>query len=283
MIPLSRELLLSTVRELPALPAVLLELIELLRRDDVSADQLASRISHDQALAAKTLRLANSSFYGVPRQVKSVSDAIAVLGLRTLRTVVTTAVFTGSFKPAPGNTFNFNAFWRHSIGTAVCAKLLAEATRLDAEAAFTLGLLHDIGRLVLASCFAQAHAQMLDHRQAHDTTVLESERAVLGIDHAEVGALMAEHWRFSPDLIMAIRHHHGPAAPATSTQPGLAELVHVADNIAHALDLSRQEDDAVPTLSNAVWLGLGLDTAQCVRVFEHTEAQTQAVCDALLT
>lgn len=280
MTTMSRELLLSTVRELPALPAVLLELIELLRREDVAADQLASRISHDQALAAKTLRLANSSFYGVPRQVKSVADAIAVLGLRTLRTVVTAAAFTGSFKPQAGNPFNFNAFWRHSIGTAVCAKLLAEATRLDAEAAFTLGLLHDIGRLVLASCFPQAHAQMLDHRQAHDTTVLESERAILGIDHAEVGALMAEHWRFSPDLIDAIRHHHGPAA---SARPGLAGLVHVADNIAHALDLSRLEDDAVPTLSNAVWLSLGLDTALCLRVFERTEAQMQSVCDALLT
>lgn len=280
MTPLSREQLMSTVRDLPALPAVVMDLIELLGTEDVATDQLAQRISHDQALTAKTLRLANSSFYGIPRQVKSVTDAIAVLGLRTLRTVVTAAGLTGSFKPQAGNDFDFNAFWRHSIGTAVCARLLAEATRLDTEAAFTVGLLHDIGRLVLVSCFAQAHARTQSHRREHDAGVLESEHAILGLDHAEVGALMAEHWRFSPDLVAAIRHHH---MPNPSARPDLAGLVHVADNIAHALDLSRLEDDGVPALCGAVWLGIGLDTEQCLGLFQQTESQTQAVCDALLS
>lgn len=280
MTTLSRELLMSTVRELPALPAVVMELIELLGAEDVAIDQLAQRISHDQAIAAKTLRLANSSFYGVSRQVKSITDAIPVLGLRTLRTVVTAAALTGSFKPQAGSGFDFKAFWRHSIGTAVCAKLLAEARRLDPETAFTLGLLHDIGRLVLASCFPQAFGQMLSHQHEQDAGTLESERSILGIDHAEVGALMAEHWRFSPDLVDAIRHHH---APPPSAGPSLAGVVHVADNIAHALDLSQLEDDAVPTLSGTIWLSLELDSEQCLQLFEQTESQTQAVCDALLT
>ena len=149
--PLTPEMLMSTVRELPALPAVVLELIDLLGREGVAAEQLVAKISHDQALTAKTLRLANSSFYGMPRKVSRVSDAISVLGLRTVRTVVTAAAVTGSFAPPRCEGFDFVAFWRHAIGTAVCARLLATGMKVDPEAAFTAGLLHDLGHLVLAA------------------------------------------------------------------------------------------------------------------------------------
>jgi putative nucleotidyltransferase with HDIG domain len=273
----SPALLMSTVRELPALPAVVVELMELLERDDVVAEQLASRISHDQALTAKTLRLANSSFYGMPRRVVSVADAIAVLGLRTVRTMVTAAAVIGKPQTQSREGFDLTAFWRHSIATAVCARALAQALRTDPEAAFIVGLLHDIGRLVLVSSFAEPYALALADQRERDAPMLDSERAVLGIDHALAGGLMAEHWRFSPAMVDAIKRHHEPSAS------GMSSLVHVADNIVHALDLSHLEDDAVPALSAAAWLSLKLNETQCEQVFRQTEAQTDAVCEALLT
>src|SRR3989344_4142313 len=156
---LTPEAIRRSVRELPALPAVVLELIQSLGDSEVSAEQLAAKISQDQAIAAKTLRLANSSFYRLPRQVTSIAEATTILGLRTLRSVATAAGLAGGFAHSRCEGFDFDAFWRHSIGTALTAHAIAQRTRQDVDAAFTLGLLHDIGRLVLISAYPAEYAQ----------------------------------------------------------------------------------------------------------------------------
>lgn len=275
--PISRDELLAALRDLPPLPSVVLELVESLGHEELSATQYAVKISRDQALAAKTLRLANSSFYGRGRQVRSVAEAISVLGLRTLRGVVTAAGMAGSFRRHPG--FDHNAFWRHSIGSALCAQALAgELRRDDADLAFTVGLLHDIGRLALASAFAPAYAEVEQCRRNQDCPDGDAERAVLGIDHAEVGGLIARQWNFAPAIVDAIRQHHAPPDTAEVTLTGIA---HVADAVAHALGLAGDADEAVPTLVLPVWAACGLDDAACMRLFAHTEMQFQTLCEAL--
>jgi len=275
---ISQDELLAALRDLPPLPSVVLELIQSLGHDELGAEQFASKISQDQALTAKTLRLANSSFYGRGRRVGSVTEAIGVLGLRTVRGVVTAAGLAGSFgRPAD---FDHDAFWRHSLASALCAQALAsELGRSDADLAFTVGLLHDIGRLALASAFATAHAEVERWRREQDCPTDDAERAVLGIDHAEVGGLIAGHWNFSPAIVDAIREHHAPPATAGLTLTGIA---HVADAIAHALGLAGDADEAVPDLALPIWAACGLNDAACRRVFAHTEAQFEAVCEALL-
>ena len=276
--PIARDELLAAVRDLPPLPSVVLELVESLGHDDLSAAQYAAKISRDQALAAKTLRLANSSFYGRGGQVRSVAEAIGVLGLRTVRGVVTAAGLAGSFRRHPG--FDHDAFWRHSIGSALCAQALAgELRRHDVDLAFTVGLLHDIGRLALASAFAPAYAQAEQWRRDKDCPACEAECAVLGLDHAEVGGLIARQWNFAPAIVEAIREHHAPRADAGLTLTGTA---HVGDAIAHALGLAGDADEAVPPLVLPVWAACRLDDAACMRLFAHTEAQFQALCDALV-
>jgi putative nucleotidyltransferase with HDIG domain len=276
--PISRDELLAALRDLPPLPSVVLELVESLGHEELSATQYAAKISRDQALAAKTLRLANSSFYGRGRQVRSVAEAIGVLGLRTVRGVVTAAGLAGSFRRHAG--FDHDAFWRHSIGSALCAQALAgELRRDDAELAFTVGLLHDIGRLALASAFGPAYAEVEQWRRDQDCPDGEAERAVLGIDHAEVGGLIARQWNFAPPIVDAIREHHAPPDAAVVTLTGIA---HVADAIAHALGLAGDADEAVPALVLPVWAACRLDDAACIRLFAHTEAQFETVCEALL-
>lgn len=276
--PIVRDELLAVLRDLPPLPSVVLELITSLGRDELGASEFASKISHDQALAAKTLRLANSSFYGRGRRVRSVAEAITVLGLRTVRCVVTAAGMAGSFPRQ--SAFDHDTFWRHSIGSALCAQALAgELGRDDGDLAFTVGLLHDIGRLALASAFATAYAEVAQWRHDKDCPGDVAERAVLGIDHAEVGGLMARQWNFAPVIVDAIYQHHAPPAVAEVTLTGIA---HVADAIAHALGLAGDVDEAVPTLLPPVWAACRLDDAACLRVFASTEAQFETVCEALL-
>ncbi len=277
-LPIAHDVLLCALRDLPPLPSVVLELITSLGRDELGASEFASKISRDQALAAKTLRLANSSFYGRGRQVRSVAEAITVLGLRTVRCVVTAAGMAGSFPRQAA--FDHDSFWRHSVGSALCAQALAgELGRDDVDLAFTVGLLHDIGRLALASAFAPAYAAVARWQRAKDCPGDVAERAVLGIDHAAVGGLMARQWNFAPVIVDAIHHHHAPPVAAEITLTGIA---HVADAIAHGLGLSGDADEAVPALLHEVWAACGLDDAACMRVFAATEAQFETVCEALL-
>lgn len=277
---LTPDAILRSVHELPALPAVVLELIQSLSDAQVSAEQLAVKISHDQAIAAKTLRLANSSFYGLPRQVTSIAEATAILGLRTLRSVATAAGLVGGFDTSRCKGFDFDAFWRHSIGTALTARALAQRTRLDEDAAFTLGLIHDIGRLVLVSSYADEYAHAIAYRAEHDCLMHAAERHHFGVDHAEVGGVIAEHWHFAPEIVTAIACHHRPPSPRSK---GLADIVHVADNIAHGLDLSHKEDDMVPLLALDAWGRLALGDKDYAEVFEAVTDQHEVVCHALLT
>lgn len=280
MMQLTTDAILRSVRELPALPAVVLELIQSLGDSNISAERLAAKISHDQAIAAKTLRLANSSFYGLPRQVTSIAEATAILGLRTLRSIATAAGLAEGFASSRCQGFDFDAFWRHSIGTALTARALAQRTRLDEDAAFTLGLLHDIGRLVLISAYPSEYAQAITFRTEQDCLMYVAERHFFGVDHAEVGGVIAEHWRFAPSIVTAITCHHRPPADTTK---GLTDVVHVADNIAHGLDLSRKHDDMVPLLALDAWSRLGLSDAQCMEVFDVVSQQHDVVCHALLS
>lgn len=276
--PIARDELLAALRDLPPLPSVVLELVESLGHEELSATQYAAKISRDQALTAKLLRLANSSFYGRGRQVRSVAEAITVLGLRTVRGAVTAAGLAGSFRRHPG--FDQDTFWRHSLGSALCAQALAtELGRDDADLAFTVGLLHDIGRLALASAFASAYGDVEQWRHEQDCPLGDAEYAVLGIDHAEVGGLIARQWNFAPAIVDAIRQHHVPPASAELTLTGIA---HVADAIAHALGLAGDDDESVPTLVLPVWTTCGLSDAACMRVFAQAEAQFETVCEALL-
>lgn len=276
--PISHDELLAALRDLPPLPSVVLELVQSLDQEQLSATQLAAKISQDLALTAKTLRLANSSFYGRGRQVRSVAEAITVLGLRTVRGAITAAGLAGSFRRHPG--FDHDAFWRHSIGTALCAQTLAgELRRADADLAFTVGLLHDIGRLALASAFAPAYAEVEQWRQDQDCPIDDAERAVLGVDHAEVGGLIARHWNFSPAIVDAISLHHAPPVSAELTLTGIA---HVADAIAHALGLAGNDAEAVPNLALPVWAACHLNDVASLRVFAKAEAEFEAVCEALL-
>ena len=262
------------LEDLPSLPAVVMELLSSIDQEDVDISVLAKKVSHDQALTAKTLRLANCSLYGLQVKVTTIQQAITFLGFQTTRNLITAAAVTGCFPEGRCPGFNDKAFWRHSIATAACCKVLARRVRFNQDYAFTAGLLHDIGRLVLISSFPAAYQQVLDYRSTNDTYVLEAERAVMGVDHVEAGVALAEHWNFSDTMKMAIAYHHDPDAPGAGV---LAAIVHVANAIVHALDVAGEEDDLVPAVSSAAWAALGLNQEAYLHVFRETELQFEEI------
>ncbi|HYD81133.1 MAG TPA: HDOD domain-containing protein [Paucimonas sp.] len=262
----------KSIRDLPPLPAVVVDLMNNLNREETGARLLAEKIAQDQALTAKTLRLANSSFYGMQRKVSTIQQAIAIAGFNNIHALVTAASVMGRLSDAGENAFDYPAFWRHSLGTAVCARAIARHARANPDQAFIAGLLHDIGRLVLVSHAPSSYKQVLAYRAAEDCTIIEAEHAVLDLDHARVGKALAEHWRFPPAIQHAIQNHHAPAGAAAGS---LVAIVHIAGATAHALDFGGEEDDLVPPISATAWDSLKLDKAFFLQMFRDAEAQTE--------
>jgi putative nucleotidyltransferase with HDIG domain len=277
--PLELHDVVTQLQDLPSLPAVVMELLSSIDQDDVDISVLAKKVSYDQALTAKTLRLANSSVYGLQVKVTTIQQAITFLGFQTTRNLITAAAVTGCFPEGQCPGFDDKAFWRHSIGVAACAKVLARRLRFNQDYAFTAGLLHDIGRLVLVSTFPARYQEVLAHAASEDISLRAAEQALLGIDHTMAGAALAEHWNFSDTMRLAIAHHHDPELPGAGF---LSTVVHVANAIVHALDLAREENELVPSVSAVAWTAMGLSEEAYLHVFRETELQFEEISTVLM-
>ena len=268
------------VRDLPSLPAVVAELLATMEQEDIDTHVLAAKIALDQVLTAKTLRLANSSFYGLQSKVTTIQQAISVLGFHSIRTLVTACSVTASFAPVKDVEFDFQAFWRHAIGSAACARVLAPRCGVNPDTAFTAGLLHDLGTLVLCTRFPADYRRVAAYRREHDCGSSAAQLAVFGIDHAAVGAALTTHWKFPRQIQAAVAGHH-LADEAAARPLSLATVVYMANILAHALDMSGQEDDQVPPLSPAVWRALDLDDGAWASAFAQAEQLFHDMCQTL--
>lgn len=276
--PLDLELVIKNISKLPTPPAVTVELLHAIDREDSSPIALAKSITKHQALVVRILRIANSSFYGMPEQVEDISDAITILGMRTIRTLaIATSVFNGlASVSVPG--FLLEIFWRHSIATALCCRALANRVDQREGAAFVSGLLHDVGVLVLNSCFPNHVAAVARYQADNNCFVFEAERAVLGMDHAQIGSLLGERWHFPPAICEAIAYHHNPDHGNDS----LADVVHLGDALAHALDLADNPVEMVPCISQRCWNNVGLSWQDNEEIFVEVEQEFGALSQLTL-
>lgn len=266
------------IRDLPSLPAVVLELLASLEQEDIDVHALAEKITLDQSLTAKTLRLANSSFYGMQQKITTIQQAMSVLGLHSVRTLVTACSVTGSFQPVPGLQFDFPAFWRHALGTAVCSRALALRLGQNADAAFTAGLLHDLGSLVLATSRPLQYGAVQDWQRQHDCDRSTAELAVFGVSHSAIGGALAAYWKFPQSIQDAVAGHHLEAGSAGGA---LSHTVYLASLLAHGLDLSGEADDQVTAPDAAVWQAVTLDRDGWMDLFASCERQFQDLCQIL--
>ncbi|MFZ6870596.1 HDOD domain-containing protein [Undibacterium sp. Di27W] len=278
MNPISLAQIIDSVQDLPTLPAIVMELLNNIDDEELNIHELAQKVSHDMALTAKTLRYANSPYYATMIRVTTVQQAISLLGLSTVRQIVMTAALTGCFPENNCRGFNHKEFWRHSNAVAIAARILARRLNFNVDVAFTAGLLHDIGALVLATCYSEAYEQVLAQRQELQTTQYETEKQVLGIDHALVGETLAVQWNFSEVMIKAIAGHHHPEKPGLGF---LATIIHVADGIAHALEVTTTPDLAPPEITGQSWESLGLDQALFDEVLAEAAIEFEKLQEAV--
>lgn len=218
---------------LPCSPALLPRLITLLDSPDSSADQIADLIKVDSALAASTLRLANSAYFYSGGAAETVTDAIVRLGQRELFRLAALALVS-RWEPASANT-EPGSFCRHSLCTALSAELLAETTGpVDPATAYTAGLVCDLGRLAIAHACGTFFPTIRTYCAAHKASWSQAERHVFGYTHAEVGGRLLRKWKFSPALIAAAEFCEKPERGRTEFQSLLA-LVHAGKYLATSI------------------------------------------------
>lgn len=267
------------VQKLPALSTVVSELLTTMDQEDVDIDAIAKKIACDQVLTVKILRLANSSFYGMQHKVSSINEAITVLGFRNVRMMIASSAITGSFQVTKSPYFNSLSFWRHSIGTAVCAKELATHTGSNQEFAFIAGLIHDIGKLVLVTHYTKQYEKTLEYLHQHNCDTLTAEQAIMGCDHAEISRVVMQYWKFPEEMQIAIsKQHLDDGEPANQ----LSGIIHLADIFSLALDFSKDDYAVVPKISPRVWENMHLDEQACRKICFHSERKFEAISQILI-
>jgi len=240
--PLKR--LVSRMTSLPSLPALYHQLIEELNSEDADINRLERIISQDLSMSAKMLQMVNSAFFGLRQKVTSVGRAVLLLGLDTIKGLAMASHVFCSISQQRVTHFSLDALWRHSIIVSGGAKRIAACEAADnrtIDDAFAAGMLHDIGKLILASELPKPYHQVLELCENEAMALIEAEQTVLGATHAEVGAYLLGLWGLPDPILEGVAYHH---TPANCVLEGFSPLtaVHVADVL-----VARQPPDRRPS------------------------------------
>ncbi len=257
-------LFVTKIKDVYTLPSVVFTCNLLVNDPHSTAQMVSDALSTDVVMAAKILRLVNSAYYGFSKQVSSLKTAIVILGFRELQKLV---MGLGAVKALSrfSNGFSYPAFWRHSIAVAVFAeKMLQKKTFRQHDNGFVAGLLHDIGKLLLAQEADRGQMNEFKRLIAEGRHETEAEQELFGFDHAELGALLGAQWHFPDALVSAIRYHH--TLPQEGNDP-LCAAIHLSDICVRSCLINAPGSGRLPVFQEPAWQMLELDEADLPELF----------------
>ncbi len=246
------------VNDLPALPHVVDQVLKLTEDPNSTVKELNDIICQDQALTAKVLRLANSAYYGYPRRIGTIVEAIVILGFNAIRNLVLAAsVHNLLNKEVPGYQLGPGELWRHSIACAMTARTLARRVRYPKpDEAFIAGLLHDIGKVILSVYVSDTYDEIFQKVRQFQIPFSQAEEEILGFTHAVVGARVADKWNLPESLVQAIAYHHNPQL--AKENPRLVAIVHLADVLCMTMGIGLGGDGMYYSVVPQAFAALGL-------------------------
>lgn len=222
---ITKSSVLDKLHQLPAMPQVVQEVMGSFKDPNVGSASLAHKIELDQGLSSRVLRVANSSFYGLTREVGTIRDAVTVLGFDTVRSLVVSAGFMHAFfESGSGDLFDRHAYWMRNFRVATYTEALAQSLGGARQLSFTAGLFHDVGQLVMSICAPEQFAEVLKRQKASGMSLVEIERDMLGFDHAVIGAEMAKRWNFPPRIEHAIHYWRTPESVSFEPITGMVNV-----------------------------------------------------------
>ena len=239
--------LIARLQSIPTLPTVALRVMEITANPKSSANDLMDIISPDVSLTSKILKIANSPFYGLTREISSLQHAVTVLGFKEIRNLVISTVAFDSFKNlGKNNKFDINKFWRHSFYCAIAAKTIAVDMKIESSELFVAGLVHDIGKLAMYITFPgefMMQAEIMNPLKIK-YTAFEAEKDVFGMTHDEVGMKLLKKWMFPESLLTAVGYHHRPQE--ADKKSNFPMIVHVADILTHVYEMQDEAEEGEP-------------------------------------
>ena len=250
--------IIRSVGDLPTLPTVYMKLSHLLKQPDAPIKSISNIISEDPAIAAMVLKIVNSAAYGFRSRIGDLQHAIVILGLKEIRNLVLAGSVYKMVKGFKSSAaFNMEEFWKHSIGCATMARVLAETATLGSpEEIFTGGLLHDIGKLIHATYLRDEYDAVIALVTEDGSQVSEAEQKLLGFDHAQTGGILARKWHLPEKTVDMIAYHHLIRVPQNPAK-GVA-AIHVANTLCVALRLGWGGEKRVPIVNPKAWEVLNL-------------------------
>lgn len=267
--PFTLEQVLARADALPALPEIVARILDMLGDEDANAETLSRHIVSDPAVVARLLAAANAGAIGASGRVDSVRQALMLLGVGRVREITLATAIIDRYKAPP--PFDAHRLWLHGVGVAICAQEVARSAGLDADVAYTAGLLHDVGQLLLFVFDPAAYADVLRLKGERDIDIVDAEREYLGVDHAHLGGELARLWKLPEAVADAIAGHH--ASDESQPENEMADVVHVAEVLAHALDLGGGADSRVPYLADLSCARMAIDWPQFAEHFPLIEAR----------
>lgn len=277
--PATPEELVDGVDQLVSLPEVCFLVNDLVNDPLSEVKEIGQVIAQDPDLTARLLRLVNSPYYGFTSKIETVSRAVVLVGLRELQQLVWASSAVETFSKLPAKKANMASFWRHSVFTAVTARLLArERNVLHPERLFIAGLLHDFGQLLIMHKLPEAALSIiaLKEQGVPDHT---AEIQVLGYDHAAIAQALFDRWGLPESLRLAIAGHHNPALSEKFSME--AALLCVADTVAHTLE-SGDEENLIDRIDPFAWTTLGISEARLKTVMQEAVMQFLETLELLL-
>ena len=249
----------ENLTEMPALPSVVARLTRLISDPRTTASDINAALSSDPGLVTKILKLVNSSYYGFSRRITTITNAVVILGFNQVRNLALSAFIFDKFASARGSSFDINGFWRHSIGTAFLSAQIAK--HLDPkleEDAFICGLLHDLGKFIMAQAAPSHIAAVTELVKKRDILFYTAETMCLGYTHAMLGAVVMENWNLPEALVEVVRHHHNPVEAPEGARK-LCCVTNISDIAARSVLMGSGGDWRIPRLTPEVWDTTRLD------------------------
>ncbi len=260
----------KSIKSLPTLPAVAQKVSKMAENDNTSAQQLGKIISTDQALSGRVLRLVNSSFYGFPGRISSISNAIVLLGFDVVKSlIISVSVFEMMEKGVIG-------LWEHSLGCAIVSRMLAKRVDdCDPEEASVAGLLHDIGKVVVSMQLSENYEDIKKLIVEKKIIFSDAEKEVLGFTHQDIGGWLTESWNLPVNLQEPIAYHHQPLKAQKAKIP--TAVVHVANFLTRAMGFGSGGDPWTPPLERKAWERLGLTMQDLEEIIEELGDEFESV------
>ncbi len=270
------KMILQTAKDLPPMPQTTLKAHKIIKDPNASFEDLAAVMEMDQAIATRVLRMANSSYYGMSGNVSSIKHASTILGLKVLEELIVMAWSTKALATRmEGYGLESGDLWQHSLGVAFGSKIIANLKNPDmANDAFSAGLIHDVGKLVLDPYIQERQSAFKAFLADGKETFLSAEKAILGFDHGEIAAELCTNWKVPENLATAIRHHHNPAASGGNR---LAYIVHMADAIALMSGMGAGVDGMQYAMDHGAMEMLGINSEDMSRIMVQIVEAVQTI------